>query len=113
MFFVLGLRPGEMFAPRWNDKGGNSLRIDSSITQGIEVETKTEGSDVWLPALLETELEWWRQAASDAKPEFFMFPSARGTAIQTNNFLNRVRMMRRGKKPGWKASTTRYSAAPA
>jgi hypothetical protein len=45
MFLVLGLRPGEMFALRWNDKDGNSLRIDSSITDGMEVETKTEGSD--------------------------------------------------------------------
>ncbi len=26
MFLVLGLRPGEMFALRWNDKQGNSLR---------------------------------------------------------------------------------------
>jgi len=41
MFLVLGLRRGEMFALRWNDKEGNSLRIDSSITEGIEVDTKT------------------------------------------------------------------------
>ncbi|HLJ15014.1 MAG TPA: site-specific integrase [Bryobacteraceae bacterium] len=40
MFLVLGLRPGEMFALRWNGKEGNSLRIDSSITDGMEVETK-------------------------------------------------------------------------
>ncbi len=45
MFLVLGLRPGEMFALRWNDKQGNSLRIDTAIVDGIEVETKTEGSD--------------------------------------------------------------------
>jgi integrase len=50
MFLVLGLRP-EMFALRWNDKQGNSLRIDTAIVDGIEVETKSEGSDaaVWLP----------------------------------------------------------------
>ena len=40
MFQVLGLPPGEMFALRWNDQHGNSLRIDSSITDGMEVETK-------------------------------------------------------------------------
>lgn len=45
MFLVLGLRAGEMFALRWNDKQGNSLRIDTAIVDGIEVETKTEGSD--------------------------------------------------------------------
>ena len=40
MFLVLGTRPGEMFAWRWNDKQG-VLRIDSSITEGVEVETET------------------------------------------------------------------------
>src|SRR5579871_5293208 len=44
MFLVLGLRPGEMFALRWNDKQGNSLRIDSSITDGMEVETKPKAA---------------------------------------------------------------------
>src|SRR5207245_10768118 len=66
MFLVLGLRPGEMFALRWNDKEGNSLRIDSSITEGMEVETKTEGSDsyVWLPDSIDTELEFLRSATN-------------------------------------------------
>ncbi len=92
MFLVLGLRPGEMFALRWNDKQGNSLRIDSSITDGMEVETKTEGSDsfVWLPASIDTELEFWRGTATGATPDAFIFPSSRGTAINTNNFLFRV-----------------------
>ena len=92
MFLVLGLRPGEMFALRWNDKQGNSLRIDSSITDGMEVETKTEGSDsfVWLPASIDTELEFWRGTATNANLDGFIFPSSRGTAINTNNFLFRV-----------------------
>jgi len=92
MFLVFGLRPGEMFALRWNDKLGNSLRIDSSITDGMEVETKTEGSDsfVWLPASIDTELEFWRGTTTSANPDAFIFPSSRGTAINTNNFLFRV-----------------------
>lgn len=101
MFLVLGLRPGEMFALRWNDKLENSLRIDSSIVDGIEVETKTEGSDafVWLPASIETELEFWRSGAKDATPEAFIFPSSRDTAIGTNNFLFRV-LKTAGKEAG-------------
>ncbi len=93
MFLVLGLRPGEMFALRWNDKQQNSLRIDTSITDGVEVETKTEGSDasVWLPSSIDTELEWWRTAAgTEPSPDAFIFPSTRGTPINTNNFLFRV-----------------------
>jgi len=43
-FLVLGLRPGEMSALRWNDKQGNSLRIDSSTTDGMEVKTKPKAA---------------------------------------------------------------------
>ena len=101
MFLALGLRPGEMFALRWNDKEQSSLRIDSSISEGLEVETKTESSDtaVWLPVSIDTELEWWRGASEDTRPEAFIFPSTRGTAINTNNFLFRV-LKEAGKKAG-------------
>jgi integrase len=101
MFLVLGLRPGEMFALRWDDKDGNSLKIDSSISEGVEVETKTTGSNtaVWLTASIETELEWWRSSCPDASPETFIFPSSTGTAIGTNNFLNRV-LKSAGRKAG-------------
>jgi integrase len=101
MFLVLGLRPGEMFALRWNDKGQNSLRIDTSVTEGVEVETKTEGSNaaVWLPASIDAELEWWREASNDPHPDALIFPSKTGTPINTNNFLNRV-LREAGKKAG-------------
>jgi len=99
MFLVLGLRPGELFALRWNDKESNSLRIDSSISEGIEVETKTEGSDaaVWLPVSIETELEFWRGTAKNASPDAFIFPTTAGTAVNTSNFLFRV-LKEAGKK---------------
>ena len=101
MFLVLGLRPGELFALRWNDKGQYMLRIDSSITDGIEVETKTEGSNtmVWLPVSIDTELEWWRSVCQNPSPDGFIFPSARGTAINTNNFLFRI-LKEAGRRAG-------------
>lgn len=116
MFLVLGLRPGEMFALRWDDKHQNSLRIDSSITDGIEVETKTEGSDaaVWLPGSIETELEWWRSACADARlTRGLIFPSARGTAISTNNFLFRVLKEAGCQSMALMASRIRCGDAPA
>ena len=112
MFLVLGLRPGELFTLRRNDKEQNSLRIDSSITDGIEVETKTEGSDasVWLPVCVETELEWWRSASEDPRPEAFIFPSSRGSAINTNNYF--VSSRKRPRKRAPKALRTRCCAEP-
>ncbi len=99
---------------RWNDKQGNSLRIDSSITDGMEVETKTKGSDsfVWLPASMDTELEFWRGAATNATPDTFIFPSSRGTAINTNNFLFRV-LKEAGRNAGIEGVTHRYRRASA
>ena len=101
MFLVLGLRPGELFALRWNDKGPNSLRIDTSVTDGIEVETKTEGSNasVWLPTSVDKELEWWRSVSKDVRPDALIFPSKTGTPINTNNFLSRV-LRKAGNKAG-------------
>lgn len=68
-----------MFALRWNAKQGNSLRIDRSITEGVEVETKTERSDsaVWLPCSIETELEFWRGMAKAMIRLFSHRPGAR------------------------------------
>ena len=79
----------------------NSLRIDSSVTDGMEVETKTEGSDsfVWLPASIDTELEFWHGTATNAMPDAFIFPSSCGTTINTNNFLFRV-LKEAGRKAG-------------
>jgi integrase len=103
MFLVLGLRPGEMFALRWNDKCGNSLRIDTSISQGIEGDTKTEDSDafVWMPGSIEAELEFWRTATTRAGNDDFIFPSTTGTAIRTDNFLFRV-LKKAGRDAGIK-----------
>ena len=53
---------------------------------------------------IDTELEWWRSPSKNAAPEAFIFPSARGTAINTNNFLFRV-LKEAGKKAGVAAVT--------
>lgn len=91
MFLVLGLRPGEMFALRWNDKDGNSLRIDTAIVDGIEVATKTDDSNasVLLPASIETQLEFWRSRGNPCAGALIL-PSSRNTAIGTSNFLFRL-----------------------
>jgi integrase len=114
MLLVLGLRGGEMFALRWNDKQGNSLRIDSSITDGMEVDTKTEGGDsfVWLPASIDTELEFWQGTTPDAGPDAFIFPSSRGTAINTNNFFS-VSSKKPAAVPESRASRIKCSGARA
>jgi integrase len=72
MFLVLGLRPGELFALRRDDRvGPNQIRIDESISPicGI-VEPKTDASDafVWLPQTLAIELDFWMESMQDKRP---------------------------------------------
>jgi integrase len=59
---------------------------------------------VWLPVSIEKDLEFWRSAGANVVPDSFIFPSSRGTAINTNNFLFRV-LKEAGKKAGIKGVT--------
>jgi hypothetical protein len=49
------------------------------------------------PSLNRKELEFWRSAGESVLPDSFIFPSSRGIAIKTNNFLFRV-LKEAGKK---------------
>jgi len=94
MFLVLGLRPGELFALRRDDRvGPNQIRIDESISpiSGI-VSPKTDASDayVWLPQSLAMELDFWMEGMTDQRPTAFLFASRSGTPMSANNFLKRV-----------------------
>lgn len=90
---VLALRPGELFALRRNDRiAPNAIRVDESVSTVGVVSPKTLASDsaVWLPQSLATELDFWMENQEDQRPEAFLFPSRRGTAMSANNFLKRV-----------------------
>lgn len=94
MFLVLGLRPGELFALRRDDRvGRNSLRIDeavSPISGLVEPKTEASASCVWLPQSLVTELDFWMEAQEDRRPQAFIFPSRAATPISANNWLKRT-----------------------
>jgi integrase len=97
MFSVLGLRPGELFALRRNDReASGELRIDESVSDSLKgdervVIPKTEASvaRVWLPRSIRVELDYWMRNMTDQRPEAFLFPSTRGTPISPHNFLSR------------------------
>jgi integrase len=94
MFLVLGLRPGELFALRRNDRlASNYLRIDQSLSPLARiVEPKSEASStcVWMPQHLAIELDFWMESQQDKHPDAFLFPSKKGTPLSANNFLKRV-----------------------
>ena len=93
MAIVLGLRPGELFALRRDDRlTPNSLRIDEAVSPTGVGDPKTVASVacVWVPPSLEVELDFWMEGQDDKRPEAFMFPSEVGTPISTNNFRKRV-----------------------
>jgi integrase len=93
LFVVCGFRPAEFFALRVNDVNENRLRIDETAVPGeaVKREAKTEGSraDVPLPPMLGDELLTYIKAEGLTGEEF-LFPSATGTAISHDNYLDRV-----------------------
>ena len=92
LFIVCGLRPSELFALRVNDVLDGELRIDETIVQyEVSGNTKTEGSraNVPLSPELESALRFYtlEEKLTDSD---FLFPSAAGTAMFPDNFLDRV-----------------------
>ena len=90
LFMVCGLRPSELFALRVDDVLDGELRIDETIVlYQVSERTKTEGSrtTVPLPVELESALRFY---ILEEKLTDFLFPSAVGTAMSPDNFLDRV-----------------------
>lgn len=86
---VLGLRPGEVFAAKWDDFDPvcGRLRIDESAVDSVIKTTKTPGSKawIWLPQSITQELVAWQSTSTGT----FIFHSVNGRPISTRNFLRR------------------------
>jgi integrase len=96
IFFVCALRPGELFALRWDDwdeeKRPDLLRIDEAFGKsGLdEPKTRRSNSVVYLPRDLQDELKAWKQWCGNVAPNAWIFSSKRGTPIKYDNFLKRT-----------------------
>jgi integrase len=95
ILYACALRPGELFALRWNDwDPGNCdhLRIDEAFGKSGLDDPKTPRSDsfVYMPSGVQELLHEWRTWCGDSRPEAFMFPSKRDTPMRYDNYLKRV-----------------------
>ena len=92
LFVLCALRRGELFALRWNDWHGDRLRVDEAIVVGKIGPTKTTGStaEVAVPKSLQKELEYWRVACGDVKPDDFIFSSRRRTPVDGHKLSSTV-----------------------
>ena len=93
ILYACALRPGELFALRWNDwDGGNSdhLRIDEAFGKSGLDDPKTPRSDsyVYLPSGVQELLREWRTWCGDSRAETFIFSSKRGTPMHYDNISN-------------------------
>jgi integrase len=89
MSLVLGLRPGELFALRWDDIDGYSLRLDESTVDGeVYPSLKTEKSRGFLalPASLRAGLAAWKEIQQPETEQEFIFPNADGGVIRLDNY---------------------------
>jgi integrase len=86
---VLGLRPGELFALRWDDVQGHALRLDEETVDGVlypALKTKQSKGFVALPLSLRRGLGQWRLKQRPASEQEFIFPNARGGVFRVDNY---------------------------
>jgi integrase len=89
LFLVLGLRPGEFFALKWEDFDAphGRLRVDEAYAGGQWKSTKTQTSNGWvaIPQDLALALQAWRNQSKSASPH--IFSSRRGRPLNASKFM--------------------------
>jgi integrase len=90
MSIILGLRPGELFALRWNDSDGygNSLRLDETVDGKTFATLKTKNSCAFraLRAFLREGLGEWRTMQNPVSQEEFIFSITEGGMHRVDNY---------------------------
>jgi integrase len=92
---LLGLRPGEIAALRWEDFDTDTVHIRRSVVRGVVGTPKTAESIASLPfpAQVKIPLMLWRRAQKQAHvntSEGWVFPSRDGTPVDLHNLTARV-----------------------
>jgi integrase len=95
IFYLCALRPGELFALRWNDwaeQRPDVLRIDEAFGKsGLDApKTARSRGFVHLSAAVQAELRAWKDWCGDVAAEAWIFTSKRGTPISYDNYLERT-----------------------
>ena len=92
LFVLVGFRPGELFALRWDDIQQDWIAIDEAVYRNKLGETKTAGSEarIPIPGQLQRELELHRIFCQRTGPRDFVFESRyRGRPVDSHNYLRR------------------------
>ncbi len=95
IFYTCALRPGELFALRWDDwreDRPEQLRIDEAFGKsGLDTpKTVRSRSHVYLPPAVQSELQAWKDWCGDIGPDAWIFTSKRGTPIAYDSYLDRT-----------------------
>lgn len=89
---VLGLRPGEALALRWDDLNGHSMRVDEGVVDGTVYTPKTDASvgAVSVPEFIAAALRELRASSPFSADRDFIFANSIGGAFRLDNFRHRV-----------------------
>ena len=85
LFYMGGLRRGELFSIRWKNFNGSCIFVLRQINRfGHEADVKTQASEgnVALPKDVCADLAEWRRLCADNTPDAFMFASKSGTPME-------------------------------
>ena len=92
---TVALRPGELFALRWQcfSRTECTMQLVETVYKGkIRPWGKTRKSlgSVHVPKGLADDLWLWKQRCPDPSPSAFIFPNKKGGFMDNNNYRNRV-----------------------
>ena len=88
---LVGMRPGEIFALRWEAVSSDRLLIFERVYRGQIDDPKSERGkrEAALPPTLAEEIGRWRDISRDASAKALVFPSECGRFLSRDNFLRR------------------------
>ena len=88
---LLGLRPGEIAALKWEDFDDDTVTIRRSVVRGVVGTPKTPESMATLPLLAQVciPLELWRRKCGNPE-EGYVFNSRENTPVDLHNLIARV-----------------------
>lgn len=89
LLLFCGLRPGELFALRWDDWEPGALQIDERIWQGrlSSPKTRRSASYVALPEGLDKAITDWKKQCGEVDLRDWMFPGENGRSLTAGTWL--------------------------
>jgi integrase len=85
------VRSSELFGLKWSSHEDDHLTVRSVAWQHKlydgKAKTRKAKDPIYIPAMIQYEIEQWRKLCPDTSPDALMFPTENGTPLDARNFI--------------------------